>query len=220
MIYTLDFVIFRFSQDRKLEVLLLERDKPPFEGQYALPGGWIFEDQDKTLEDAFHRIVAKKVRHPMSHFEQVLTVGSADRDPRGWSTSTVYMAFMENPNIKLPSDMKWLSVDSEEARALPFDHSALVSQTLQRLSSKAQYSTLPVFLFGPQLTLARLERVYEIILGGPVNKAAFRKRFEKSKFIFPTDDFERVTARRPARIYNVSEDAEPEFFERLMTAVN
>lgn len=219
MIYTLDFVTLRFTADKGVQVLLLKRDKAPFEGEYALPGGWIFEDKDKTLEDAFHRIVAKKVRHNMSHFEQVLTVGSADRDPRGWSTSTVYLAFMENPDAELPEDMKWLSVNSEEAKTLPFDHSELVAQTIQRLSSKAQYSTLPMFLVGRKLTLSLLEKAYEAILGGPVNKAAFRKRFEKSVYLTATEEFERISGRRPTRYYLRSKKAEPEFFERLMTAV-
>lgn len=217
MIYTLDFVTLRYTDEGKLQVLLLKRDKAPFEGQYALPGGWIFEDKDKTLEDSFVRIVNEKVRHPMSHFEQVETVGSASRDPRGWSTTTVYLAFMEDPEAELEEDMKWLSLDSKEARALPFDHTDLVDRAMKRLVSKSQYSTLPVFMIGERFTLSFLERAYETILGGPVNTSAFRKRIEKTQFIEPTEEYEPITNRRPSRYFRLAKGAEPEFYERLMT---
>lgn len=220
MIYTLDFVILRYTNEDKLQVLLLKRGKAPFEGQYALPGGWIFEDKDQTLEDSFLRIFDEKVRHPISHYEQVETVGSAKRDPRGWSTTTVYLAFMEDPHAELEEDMKWLSLDSKEARALPFDHTDLVDRAMKRLLNKAQYSTLPIFLAGERFTLSLLEKAYETILGGPVNTSAFRKRIEKTQYIVPTEDYERVVGRRPTRYFQRLKDAEPEFYERLMTATN
>lgn len=217
MIYTLDFVILRYTDEQKLQVLLLRRDKEPFDGQYAIPGGWIFEDKDASLDDAFLRIVGEKVRHPMSHYEQVETVGSASRDPRGWSTTTVYLAFMEDPDAELEEDMMWLPLDSEEAKSLPFDHTDLVERAMKRLLSKSQYSTLPMFLAGERFTLSFLERVYETILGGPVNTSAFRKRVEKTQYIEPTEDFERIVGRRPTRYYQRRSDAQPEFYERLMT---
>lgn len=219
MIYTLDFVILRYTDEEKLQVLLLKRNKAPFEGEYALPGGWIFEDKDKTLQEAFLRIVGEKVRHPMSHIEQVETIGSAARDPRGWSTTTVYLAFMEDPRVDLEDDMMWLAVDSQQGKSLPFDHSELVQIAISRLRSKSQYSTLPVFLTGKRFTLSFLERVYETILGGPLNTSAFRKRIEKTKSLVPTEEFERSTITRPSRYFERVDKAEPEFYERLMNPV-
>lgn len=220
MIYTLDFVILRYTQDEGLQALLLKRSKEPFEGQYAIPGGWIFEDKDEDLSDAFYRILDEKVRHPMSHIEQVLTHGSKKRDPRGWSTTTVYLAFMENPDVEIPADMKWLSISGDASLDLPFDHEFLIRETLKRLASKAQYSTLPIFLAGERFTLSLLEKAYETILGGPVNTSAFRKRMEKTRFVEPTEDFERITGRRPTRYFRRLPGAEPEFYERLMTTTN
>jgi len=219
MIYTLDFVTLRYTDGHKIEVLLLKRDKEPFKNQYALPGGWVFEDTDETLDEAFLRIADQKVRYPMSHFEQVETVGSSKRDPRGWSTTTVYLTFMEDPYADIHDDMMWASVYAFQGQSLPFDHTDLLDLAVNRLVSKSQYSTLPIFLTSDFFTLSFMERVYETLLGGPVNTSAFRKRIEKTSFLVPTEDFERVSGRRPARYFHRVQMAEPEFYERLMSAV-
>lgn len=220
MIYTLDFVILRYTDDDGLEALLLRRDKEPFENQYALPGGWIFTDTDKSLDDAFNRIVAAKVRHPMAYYEQVETVGSATRDIRGWSTTTVYLAFMEDPLAAIDDDMRWMPITSPEIKDLPFDHTTLIEKAVDRLCSKSQYSSLPSLMVGEEFTLSFLERAYEAILGGPINTSAFRKRMDKALTIEPTERFEKVSGRRPSRFYRRVAKARPEFYERLMTATN
>jgi 8-oxo-dGTP diphosphatase len=53
MISTIDTVLLRIA-DNELQVLLWQRpsDSRAFSGMWALPGGWVFEDQDLTLEQA------------------------------------------------------------------------------------------------------------------------------------------------------------------------
>lgn len=219
MIFTLDFVVLRYAEETGYEVLLLRRAKDPYAGAWALPGGWIFEDKDEDLDDAYQRIIANKVRHPTAHVEQVHTDGSAKRDPRGWSTTTYYMTFLEDPDVALDEDMMWVRTASPDLEHLPFDHHKLITKTLERLASKAQYSTLPMFALGKRFTLSGLEKAYEAVLGGSVNTSAFRKRIEKTQSIIPTDDYDRVPGRRPGRFYERKEGAEPEFYERLLNPV-
>lgn len=61
MISTIDAVLLRIA-DNELQVLLWQRPENSrvFANRWALPGGWVFEDQDKTLEDATCRILEQK----------------------------------------------------------------------------------------------------------------------------------------------------------------
>lgn len=220
MIFTLDFVVLRFTDEKGYEVLLLRRDKDPYTGAWALPGGWIFEDVDETLDEGYERIIQQKVRFGTLHVEQVETVGDDKRDPRGWSTSTFYMTFLRDPDVTLPKDMMWVSTASQDLEHLPFDHIKLIGITLDRLASKAQYSTLPVFAMGPKFKLSSLQNAYEQVLGGKMNTAAFRKRIENTPSIIATDEYERLPGRRPTRYFRLAEGAGPAFYERLMSPID
>jgi hypothetical protein len=58
----------------------------------------------------------------------------------------------------------------------PADLERLVAAALDRLRSKASYSTLPAFLLGEQFTLPELKAVYEKAMGTPLNDSAFRRK--------------------------------------------
>lgn len=219
MIYTLDFVVLRYVDDDGVQVLLRRRDKEPYTGALALPGGWIFEDKDATLDDAYQRIITEKVGLATAHVEQVCSDGSADRDPRGWSTTTYYLTFLDAPEADVGEGMHWVPVTSPDLEFLPFDHHVLIKGALERLATKAQYSTLPAFLLERTFTLSTLERAYETLLGGPINTSAFRKRIEKTEHLRPTEEFERIPGRRPTRLFQRLPSAEPEFYERLIGVV-
>ena len=51
MISTIDTVLLRIA-DNELQVLLWQRpqDSRAFAGEWALPGGWVFEEHDQTLQ--------------------------------------------------------------------------------------------------------------------------------------------------------------------------
>ena len=54
---TVDAVVFSFFQDEP-KLLLIQRKHPPFEGQWALPGGFI--EMDEELADAAARELAEE----------------------------------------------------------------------------------------------------------------------------------------------------------------
>lgn len=54
---TVDIVVFGLDEE-DLKVMLIQRDLPPFEGQWALPGGFV--RMDETLEDAARRELAEE----------------------------------------------------------------------------------------------------------------------------------------------------------------
>src|SRR5437867_1314785 len=76
---TVDCVVFGFDEG-ELKVLLIERALEPFEGKWALPGGFVRVDE--TLDHAARRELAEEAGLKSVFLEQLYTFGAVDRDPR------------------------------------------------------------------------------------------------------------------------------------------
>ena len=130
---TVDCVIFS-KQDDDFKVLLIQRDNPPFEGQWALPGGFV--DIDETLELAAKRELEEETGLVNVKLEQLYTFGAIDRDPRGRTVSVVYYGFAEakQSKIKASSDarrVKWFSIN--KLPRLAFDHQDIMKVAIKKL---------------------------------------------------------------------------------------
>ena len=172
-IVTVDTVIFSLI-DHRLHVLLVERQAPPAEGVWTLPGGFVHVDVDLDTEASARRVLAQKAGVSVRHLEQLASFGSRDRDARGWSVSVAYLALMDGSQLPTVAGARFVPVEMVEA--LPFDHGEILARALQRIRDKSSYSSLPAFLLGPIFTLPQLQRVYEEVLGTPLNAAAFRRK--------------------------------------------
>lgn len=148
--------------------------------------------------------------------------GSATRDPRGWSTTHLYLALL--PEIEKPlisggngSDVQWSTIDENRVKErLAFDHTELLKAALLRLRNKVEYTSLPAFLMPAEFTLSELQRVYEVVLGRALEKKAFRTR------ILATDLLEelprmREGRSRPAQLFRVRHRRKPVFFARTFS---
>jgi hypothetical protein len=71
---------------------------------------------------------------------------------------------------------EWIEVDAAQRKRLAFDHAEILAAAVDRLRSKVEYTSLPAFLLEEPFTLPQLQRTYEIVLGRPMDKSAFRKR--------------------------------------------
>ena len=76
---TVDIILFVFQEDQ-LRVLLIKRANDPFKAKWALPGGFIGENED--LYDAALRELKEETNVSNVYLEQLYTVGKPDRDPR------------------------------------------------------------------------------------------------------------------------------------------
>jgi len=74
-------------------VLLIRRKNPPFEGRWALPGGFV--DPHEPLEEAARRELLEETGVRPAHLEQLHTFGDPGRDPRGWTVSVAYLALLD-----------------------------------------------------------------------------------------------------------------------------
>lgn len=178
---TVDVVILTLHKGR-LCVLTTYRDRAPFEGRPALPGGFIRADEDMDAEDAALRVLRSKVGVDGVHIEQLKTFSGPYRDPRGYSVSVAYLALV--PASAVPEDAELMPVDTLMNWA--FDHRKILDEAVARLRSKASYSSIPGALLESPFTLPELYAAYAQILGMSPDASSFRRKVLAVGAITPT----------------------------------
>lgn len=189
--------------DQALHLALVQRERAPFAGVWALPGGHIHADEDADAKTSANRVLREKAGITGAYLEQLATFSGPARDPRGWSVAIVYCALVAAH--KLPVQREGLRLTPVQALPqLPFDHRDIVQAALARVRSKSQYSSLPVHLCGEQFTLPQLQQVYEGILGEELNKVSFRRKMEEMQLLEAVAGARAGGgAHRPAQLYRV-----------------
>lgn len=206
---TVDVVLLTLSE-ADLHVLVHERARSPHEGALALPGGYVRPDEDDTTWHAAARVLREKLGLEGTYLEQLAAWSGRARDPRGFSVSVVYYALVPCAQLAaLPGGARLVSVDA--LPRLAFDHADIVRHAVERVRSKSQYSSLPVYLCGPEFTLPELQAVYEAVLGTPLNKVSFRRKIDELGMLTPVPRKQTGGAHRPAQVYRLK----PAFERRL-----
>ncbi|NSL55879.1 NUDIX hydrolase [Uliginosibacterium aquaticum] len=190
-----------------LNVALWRRERAPFEGSPALPGGYIHPEEDVDTLDAASRMLREKTGIASPYLEQLGTFSGASRDPRGWSISIAYYALLPAELIEQEPAPGLVLQAVEQLKGLPFDHKDIVQAAVQRVRNKSSYSSLPVYLCGEQFTLPRLQAVYEAVLGEPINKVSFRRKMEELDMLEAVEGaMETGRANRPAQLYRLKHE--------------
>ena len=150
-----------------LEVLLWQRRKPPQEGAWALPGGFV--GRGEPLEAAARRHLLEKVGvEDVAHLEQLHTSSSRCRPGEPWLIDTLYLALVPQDSApRLPPDTRWHAV--ERLPDVAFGHAAAIELARQRLAGKLSYSNVAFALMPPRFTLRELADVYAAVLGTRVS---------------------------------------------------
>ena len=159
-------VVFQV-RDGRLQVLAWQRERDPFRGAYALPGGYLSEEE--SLEASITRHLAAKVDvREVAHIEQLGTWSDPDRHPSEWQVMTAYLGLVATGlDPALPPDTTWHPVDG--LPALAFDHQAIVLTARDRLRAKLSYTNLGFALAPPTFTMSELRDIYVAALGHPVS---------------------------------------------------
>ena len=199
-----DVVIFTV-RETTLQVLLVQRPEPPFQGVWALPGGFV--QLQEPLDEAARRELAEHTGAQNVYLEQLYTFGAPNRDPRARVVSVVYFALVSPDHLDLRPGNGLVSTCWHPMYNLPptaFDHAAILEYALQRLRYKLEYTAVAFQLLPEEFTLSELQDVYAVILNEPsLDKRNFRKKVLKNGIVTPTNRF-RETGGRPARLYRFS----------------
>lgn len=198
---TVDAVVFGLD-DGDLKVLLIRRGLEPFQGKWALPGGFVRVGE--SLEDAVRRELREETGIDQLFLEQLYSFGDVDRDPRERVVTVAYYALVKLSDHRIRAatdarDAAWFAVS--EARSLAFDHDRIVATALERLKGKVRYQPIGFELLPPQFTLSQLQRLYETILETPLDKRNFRKKILGMDFLVALDEVQKDVSHRAARLY-------------------
>jgi 8-oxo-dGTP diphosphatase len=136
---TADAAVFAFSQNR-VRLLLVQRKHSPYEGYWALPGGFIEMDED--LKDAAARELAEETGLRDVQLDQLATFGKPGRDPRGRVITVVYTGVAEAgwENVRAADDaaaVRWHDIDSLPAMA--FDHDEIARRAIAHARGTRAY---------------------------------------------------------------------------------
>ncbi|NQV89626.1 MAG: NUDIX hydrolase [Parcubacteria group bacterium] len=193
-------------QDDELHVLLIQMKKQPFEGQWALPGGLL--EEEETSEQAASRILKESTGLTQVYLEQLMTFDEPDRDPAGRVISIAHVALVPDEHASLKTSEKYLDVKWWPVSKLPplaYDHKTIVQTTLERVKTKIQYTNIAWSLLAKEFTLTELQRVYEIVMDQDLDKRNFRKRINELHLIQATGHKRSGQAHRPAALYRFKE---------------
>ncbi len=132
---TVDLVIA--TREDRPRVLLIRRAKDPFAGSWALPGGFV--DENEPLAAAAKRETLEETGVEVTDLEQLYTAGDPGRDPRGWTVTVAYLVRVRPDELKPvaaddAAEVGWFPLDAPPAMA--FDHAMILARAQARIADR------------------------------------------------------------------------------------
>lgn len=212
---TVDVALFAIRRE-ELHVLLIQRGIEPFAGAWALPGGFV--QPDEGLDSAAARELEEEtgVAEDSVYLEQLRSYGSPGRDPRMRVVTVAYWGAC----AELPSPIG--GSDAAQAELVPvseiedgeielaFDHEAIVSDALERVRAKLEYTALAARFCDSEFTISELRKVYETIWNTKLDPGNFQRKVRENH------SFRRVGRSVPTAAEQAAPDlsAQEVYFER------
>jgi 8-oxo-dGTP diphosphatase len=196
----------------KLQVLLVQRDRPPFAGDFALPGATVHELE--PLDTAARRVMEERVGLEPTYLEQLYTFDGI-ADPRGPRMSVGFFSLIpfSIDLDKLPANQMWISVES--LPPLPFDHALIIHYARNRLRQKLTYAPVAFKLLPEFFTISDLRDIHQAIEGREYNNLTnFQTNMLRHWTLVRTSELSH-TSKRPARLYRYGGTHEVEGPPRL-----
>ena len=205
---TVDVVILTMSEGT-LHMLLVRRGEAPFEGMWAIPGG--FKRPTETLDEAARRELAEETGVDVpSLLTQFGAYGDPERDPRLNVVTIAYLAVLRDVGAVVAG------TDAADAALVPasdvlnerinlaLDHLRIVRDAVERVRVELEVSGIATAFVGTTFTMAELRAVYEAVWGVQLDAANFRRSVvAEDGWVIPTGRRARPgpAGGRPAELY-------------------
>jgi 8-oxo-dGTP diphosphatase len=205
---TVDTVVLTMLRSR-LHVLLVRRGVSPFQGQWAIPGG--FKRPTETLDEAAKRELSDETGvDTASLLKQFGAYGDPGRDPRMNVVTIAYLAVVRDVGAVVAG------TDAADAALIPvsdalsgkidvaFDHARIVRDALERVRVDLELTGIATAFVGPTFTVAELRAVYEAVWGVHLDGANFRRQVvAEAGWVIPTGRRARPgsTGGKPAELF-------------------
>jgi len=209
---TADAVIFSII-DKKLHCLLVKRGVSPFEGKWALPGGFL--KRNESAEDAFKRELHEESGQSykaLNSWREFKSYSSPKRDPRNnddyqiISIAFVGITNSEKIDTVAGSDAvetKMVPVDQLTNSEIAFDHLDIINDAKNYLSEKIEKESIALDFLDSEFTLSELRNVYEELWNTELHASNFERKVNSFKdFVNKTSETKLTGSNRPAFLYN------------------
>jgi len=221
---TVDLVVLTV-RDHALCALMVRRGEPPFQGFWALPGGFVRPDEG--LIEAAARELAEETglrTHGAAgqgpgvgaHLEQLATYGDPQRDPRMRVVSVAHLALA--PDLPTPRpggdvrSARWAPVEEllgrgkDDGLLLAFDHTRILADGVERARSKIEYSSLATAFCPAEFTVGELRQVYESVWGVSLDPRNFHRKVTGTPgFLVPAGGTTTRQGGRPAQLFRAGD---------------
>lgn len=135
MAVTADAVVVTRAQPRR--ILMIRRARSPFEGRWALPGGYV--DIDERIADAAARELAEETGLTGVALRFLGYFDAQDRDPRERTLSLAFLGVVDDEALARAAAaddaaaLDWLPLDA--LPPLAFDHAQIVAAAVKALTA-------------------------------------------------------------------------------------
>lgn len=203
-----DAIVFGYSKNDGVSVLLIQRKYEPFKNAWAIPGGFVLEDE--SLEAAVTRELSEETGVHLNYLEQLYTFGEPGRDPRQRIISVAYFGLVkmsQYKELKASTDAenaKWFNI--KKIPTLAFDHRQILTAAIERLRAKVRYQPIGFELLDKQFPFADLEKLYMALLDRDINRRNFSKKILSFGFLEETGELSKPEGKgRPSKIYRFNQ---------------
>ena len=203
-----DAIVFGYSKQDGVSVLLIQRKYEPFKNSWAIPGGFVLEEE--SLEQAVRRELVEETGITVQYLEQLYTFGDPDRDPRQRIVSVAYMGLVKTSqyqDLKASTDAAnaaWFSI--RKLPSLAFDHKKLLDMAAERLRSKIRYQPIGFELLDKKFPFSDLEKLYVALLDREINRRNFSKKILSFGILEDTGELARTEGKgRPSKMYRFNQ---------------
>ena len=202
---TVDAVVFGY-EDGEISVLLIKRKYEPFKGNWAIPGGFVKEEE--SLEEAVERELHEETGVRINYLEQLYTFGKPDRDPRERVVSVAYFGLVRPDAFRIlastdAEEVEWFNINN--LPELSFDHKEILKIAIGRLKAKITYEPLGFELLDKKFPFSDLEKLYATLLGREVDRRNFRKKIMHLNVLDELDEKVSKGSGRPANLFRFNQ---------------
>lgn len=182
-----------------LHVLLVRRAGTHAQGQWALPGTFLYPGE--TLVQAVLRSLAEKAGIKGLTPRQLHVFDDLARDDRGWVLSVAHLDAVPWPRLTrtLRGRADLTTVPVDQAVEMPYDHDRIVALAVDTLRARYHQHPDPDRLLPAPFTLLELRQLHQAVLGQALPKDTFRRQMTPE--LIPTDDVRAGVVGKPAALF-------------------
>lgn len=193
---TADCVVFGYD-GKELRVLLIKRGQEKeasstaYVGEWALPGGFLDVEKDKTIAHTAARELKEETLLKLSvkDLKEVGTYSEIHRDPRERVITVAHYALVKLADVQADTDAdkaEWFSLS--DIPSLAFDHDKILRDAFSQLKKDIHFEPVGFELLPEVFTLPQLQNLYESILEVKFDRRNFANKMKHYEILSEVDD--------------------------------